>query len=436
MPVLDPIGTQPSPSRINRDDAEDFIHDLITPSVILEHPIPNDGASPDSATITEDAPADSSQVAGDTPVVEQSANHEDAIHSGSYIVSTSHDFRDSDRGASGSDRVENITNLPVFTASLQYDVPSRIQRDHPIDNVIGPLDYGVQNRNQSGQVNECLYSCFISQIELKNVEMALNEPSWVDAMHEELNQFEKLNVWQLVELPEGKKALDTRWVFHNKQDDSRVIVRNKARLVVRGFHQIEGLDYTEVYALVARLEAIRIFLAYESYMNFIIYHMDVKTTFLYGEVKGEIYVDQPLGFVNSKFPNHVYKLDKALYGLHQAPRSWYATLTEHLLHHGYTRGRIDQTLFIKRQDDDQIVVQIYLDDIIFGSTSDVLRKEFEVVMMKRFKMSSLGEMTMFLGLQVKQSSAGILFHQAKYVDDILAKFGFKDAKEANTPMAE
>ncbi|KAI3494633.1 hypothetical protein L1887_40550 [Cichorium endivia] len=266
--------------------------------------------------------------------------------------------------------------------------------------------------------------------------MALNEPSWVDAMHEELNQFEKLNVWQLVELPEGKKALDTRWVFRNKKDDSGVIVRNKARLVVRGFRQIEGLDYTEVYAPVARLEAIRIFLAYASYMKFTVYQMDVKTAFLYGEVKEEIYVDQPPGFVNSKFPNHVYKLDKALYGLHQAPRAWYATLTEHLLQHGYTRGTIDQTLFIKRQGDDQIVVQIYVDDIIFGSTSDVLCKEFELVMKKRFEMSSLGEMTTFLGLQVKQDSTGILIHQAKYVEDIIARFGFKDAKEANTPMAE
>ena len=114
--------------------------------------------------------------------------------------------------------------------------------------------------------------------------MALNEPSWVDAIHEELNQFEKLKVWQLVELPKGKKSLDTRWVFRNKQDDSGVIVRNKARLVVRGFRQIEGLDYTEVYAPVARLEAIRIFLASASHMGFTVYQMDVKTAFLYGEV--------------------------------------------------------------------------------------------------------------------------------------------------------
>ncbi|KAI3740356.1 hypothetical protein L2E82_30784 [Cichorium intybus] len=211
-------GTQPRSSGVNRDDDAEIILDLITPSVILEDPALNDGASPTSNIVTEDAPVDSSHVVGEPPAVDQSASLEDALNSDpadlfdstlmdflfperipdEYVASTSHDFRDSDRGALGSGSVENITNLLISTASLEHAVPSRIQRDHPIDNVICSLNDWVQTRSQSGSVNECLYSCFISQIEPKNFQMELNEPSWVDVMHEELNQFQNLNVWQLV----------------------------------------------------------------------------------------------------------------------------------------------------------------------------------------------------------------------------------------------
>ena len=164
--------------------------------------------------------------------------------------------------------------------------------------------------------------------------------------------------------------------------------------------------------------------------------MDVKTSFLYGPMKEEIYVDQPPGFVNSKFLNYVYKLDKALYGLHQASRTWYATVIDHFLKHGYTRGMIDQTLFIKHVDGDIILVQIYVDDIILGSTSKKLCKEFEMIMKRRFEMSSLGEMMIFWGLQVRQISTGILLHQGKYVKDMLEMSNFKDAKACMIPMAE
>ncbi|KAD5802556.1 hypothetical protein E3N88_13916 [Mikania micrantha] len=163
--------------------------------------------------------------------------------------------------------------------------------------------------------------------------------------------------------------------------------------------------------------------------------MDVKTAFLYGKVNEEIYVCQPPGFEDSQYPDHVYKLDKALYGLHQAPRAWYAALTDHLLAHGYTRGVIDQTLFVRKDKDNLILVQIYVDDIIFGSTSSVLCKEFEAVMKKKFEMSAMGEMTFFLGLQVKQDPKGVLIHQGKYVTDILTKFKMLGSKPASTPMA-
>ncbi|KAD4585633.1 hypothetical protein E3N88_23234 [Mikania micrantha] len=171
-------------------------------------------------------------------------------------------------------------------------------------------------------------------------------------------------------------------------------------------------------------------------MGFTVYQMDVKTAFLYGKVKLEIYLSQPPSFIDSDHPEHVNRFDKALYGIHQAPRAWYATLTEHLLSHGYTRCIIDQTLFLKRVDDDMILVQIYVDDIIFGSTSEKLCKEFESVMKKKYEMSSLGEMTTFLGLQVPQNSEGILIHQRKYVTDMLIKFGMQDYHSKVAPMKE
>ncbi|KAD3640341.1 hypothetical protein E3N88_29564 [Mikania micrantha] len=247
-------------------------------------------------------------------------------------------------------------------------------------------------------------------------------------------QFQKLKVWNLVPLPKGKLPIGTSWVFRNKRDNSRVITWNKARLVIQGFYQQEGIYYEEVFAPVTRLEAIRIFLAYASYINFTVYQMDVKTAFLYAKVKEEIYVYQPLGFGDSQHPGHVYKLDKALYRLHQTPRAWYATLTDHLLAHGYTCGAIDQTLFVRKDKDDLILIQIYVNNIIFGSTSSVLCREFEAVMKKKFEMSAMGEMTFFLGLQVKQDSKGVLIHQRKYVTDILTKFKMLKSKLASTPM--
>ncbi|KAD3067019.1 hypothetical protein E3N88_34899 [Mikania micrantha] len=354
-------------------------------------------------------------------------------HCVDQVTESSENAHTNNISSSSIDQVNSLSNLLDNLAVEEVPTLS-INKNHPVENIIGPLSEGVltrsrtitaQNllpeetttRSQSGPINSCLYSCFISQVEPKNVKMALKESSWVEAMQEELMQFQKLKV------------------FRNKRDDSGVIIRNKARLVVQGFYQQEGIDYEEVFAPVARLEAIRIFLAYASFMNFTVYQMDVKTAFLYGKVKEEIYVCQPPGFEDPQNPEHVYKLDKALYGLHQAPRAWYATLTDHLLANGYTRGAIDQTLFVRKDKDDLILVQIYVDDIIFGSTSSALCKEFEGVMKKKFEMSAMGEMTFFLGLQVKQDSKGVLIHQGKYVTDILTKFKMMESKPASTPMA-
>ncbi|GJR82198.1 putative ribonuclease H-like domain-containing protein, partial [Tanacetum coccineum] len=256
-----------------------------------------------------------------------------------------------------------------------------------------------QRRNNHKDFQHCLFACFLSQIEPKKISEALEDESWVDAMQEELLQFKIQKVWILVDLPHGKKAIGTKWVYRNKKDERGVVVRNKARLVAQGHRQEEGIDYDEVFAPVARIEAIRIFLAFASYMGFIVYQMDVKSAFLYGTIDEEVYVSQPPGFVDPKCPKKVYKVVKALYGLHQAPRAWYATLSTFLLKSGYRRGTIDKTLFIKKDKNDIILVQVYMDDIIFGSTKKSWCDEFEALIKNRFQMSSMGELTFFLGLQ-------------------------------------
>ncbi|GJW86756.1 putative ribonuclease H-like domain-containing protein [Tanacetum coccineum] len=242
------------------------------------------------------------------------------------------------------------------------------------------------------------------------------------------------HVMTLVDLPNGKRSIGTKWVFRNKKDERGIVVRNKARLVAQGYTQEEGIDYDEVFAPVARIEAIRLFLAYASFMGFIVYQMDVKSAFLYGTIEEEVYVCQPPSFEDPHFPDKVYKVEKALYGLHQAPRAWYETLSTYLIENGFRRGTIDKTLFIKKDKGDILLVQVYVDDIIFGSTKKSLCDEFKGLMHKRFQMSSIGELTFFLGLQVQQKKDGIFISQDKYVAEILKKFDFATVKTASTPM--
>ncbi|GJY72804.1 putative ribonuclease H-like domain-containing protein [Tanacetum coccineum] len=290
----------------------------------------------------------------------------------------------------------------------------------------------MKRKNKDHQ--NCLLACFLSQEEPKNISQALQDESWVEAMQEELLQFKLQKVWILVDLPSGKKAIGTKWVFKNKRDERSIVVKNKARLVAQGFRQEEGIDYDEVFAPVARIEAIRLFLAFASYMGFTVYQMDVKSAFLYGTIEEEVYVHQPPGFVDPAHPNKVYKVIKALYGLHQAPRAWYETLSSFLMENGFRRGTIDKTLFIKKNKSDIMLVQVYVDDIIFGSTKKSMCTEFEDCMHKRFQMSSMGELTFFLGLQVKQQPDGIFISQDKYVADILKKFDFWSIRTATTPI--
>nr|GEV43717.1 hypothetical protein [Tanacetum cinerariifolium] len=267
----------------------------------------------------------------------------------------------------------SITSSPIPT--------TRNHKDHLISQIIGDLSSTTQIRSMSRVITDqgglsqifnddlytCMFSCFLSQEEPKRI---------------------------LVDLPHGKRAIGNKWVYRNKKDERGIVVRNKARLVTQGHTQEEGIDYEEVFALVARIEAIRLFLAYASFMGFMVCQMDVKSAFLYGTIDEEVYVCQPLGFEDPDHPDKVYKVVKALYGLHQAPRTCYETLANYLLENGFHRGKIDQTLFIKKQKGDILLVQIY----------------------------------------VKQKKDGIFISQDKYVAEILKKFGLTEGKSASTPI--
>nr|GEU48483.1 hypothetical protein [Tanacetum cinerariifolium] len=240
----------------------------------------------------------------------------------------------------------------------------KIHKDHLKSQIIGLVDSPVQTKNKSKEMEE--------REEPKKITDALKDPSWVEAMQEELLQFKIQNVWILVDCPEGVRPIGTKWVLKNKKDERGIVIRNKARLVAQGHTQEEGIDYKEVFALVARIEAIRLFLAYASFMGFTVYQMDVKNAFLYGTIDEEVYVMQPPGFQDPEFPARVYKVEKAMYRLYQAPRAWYGTLSKYLLTNGFQR--------------------------------------------------------------VLQKKDGIFLSQDKYVGDILKKFGYSDVRSANTPM--
>ncbi|GKD31019.1 retrovirus-related pol polyprotein from transposon TNT 1-94 [Tanacetum coccineum] len=248
-------------------------------------------------------------------------------------------------------------------------------KDHSLEQVIGEPSRPVLTWNQLRTDGEmCIYAFFMSTMEPSNVKEVMSNPAWIDSMQEELLQFKQLDVWEIVPFSENIKPLTLKWLFKNKINKENMVIRNKTHLVMRGYRQEEGIDYEESFAPITMMEAIRIFLAYVAHKSFILFQMDVKTTFLPGLLNEDVYVSQPEGFINADHPSHVYKLKKALYGLKQAPRAC------------------------------------------------------------RFEMSMMGEMTFFLGLQVNQSPCAIFINQSNYVLEILNKYGMETCDPIGTPM--
>ncbi|XP_073046244.1 uncharacterized protein [Primulina eburnea] len=321
-----------------------------------------------------------------------------------------------DEQGENSEKEDDVTNEGI-------DIPSKIQKNHPSSQILGETFGGMQTRRNekvdyrkmmglvcmTSVYSQVSHSCFVSLVEPKNISEALKDEFWVDAMHEELEQFVRNDVWDLVPRPDNVNVIGTKWIFKNKTDESGIVVRNKARLVAQGYTQIEGIDFDETFAPVARIESVRLLLAIACHMDIKLYQMDVKSAFLNDILKEEAYVSQPKGFEDPHHPNHVYKLKKALYGLKQAPRAWYGKLTEFLLDLGFKRGEVDKTLFIQKSKHDILVCQIYVDDIIFGASSQKDVDEFVKCMSTTFEMSM-------------------------YAKNLVKKFSAENTKHMKTPM--
>ncbi|GJV20335.1 retrovirus-related pol polyprotein from transposon TNT 1-94 [Tanacetum coccineum] len=308
---------------------------------------------------------------------------------------------------------------------------------HPIDNIIGNPSRPVSTRKQlATDALWCFYNSVLSKVEPKNFQSAATEDCWFQAMQDEIHEFDRLDVWELVPPPDSAMIIALKWIYKVKLDEYGDVLKNKARLVAKGFRQEEGLDFEESFAPVARLEAIRIFIANAASKNMTVYQMDVKTAFLNGELKEEVYVHQPEGFVDPERPHHVYRLKKALYGLKQAPRAWYDTLSRFLLAQGFSKGVVDPTLFIRKTGKHTLHVQIYVDDIIFASTDPKDCDRFSNEMSSKFQMSMMGQISFFLGLQISQNPRGIFINQSKYANEILKKFDLHKSDPVDTPMVE
>ncbi|GJX99610.1 retrovirus-related pol polyprotein from transposon TNT 1-94 [Tanacetum coccineum] len=281
-------------------------------------------------------------------------------------------------------------------------------KDHPFENIISELDRPVSIRLQLlEQALFCYYDAFLTAVEPKT-----------------------LDVWELVPRPDKVMVITLKWIYKVKLDELGGILKNKARLVACGYRQEEGIDFEESFAPVARLEAIRIFLAFSAHKNMVIYQMDVKTAFLNANLREEVYGSQSDGFVDPDNPNHVYKLKKALYGLKQAPRVWYDMLSSFLISQDFSKGSVDPTLFIRKEGKELLLVQVYVDDIIFAASTPEL---YDLFMCSKFKMSMMGKISFFLGLQIFQNPRGIFINQSKYALESLKKYSFDSCGSGPLP---
>nr|GEX05584.1 retrovirus-related Pol polyprotein from transposon TNT 1-94 [Tanacetum cinerariifolium] len=289
--------------------------------------------------------------------------------------------------------------LVLPAQAVQAPVNSAAEPNYMEDHTIAPVDnnpfvnvFAPEPHSEASSSGDII----LLKVEPKNFKTAITEDCWFQAMQDEIYEFDRLQVWELVPQPDCVMIILLKWIYKVKLDEYGDVLKNKARLVAKGYRLEEGIDFEESFAPVARIEAIRIFITNAASRNMPIYQMDVKTAFLKPELKEEVYVSQPEGFVDPDHPTHVYRLKKALYGLKQAPRAWYDTLLRFLLDNDFSKGAVDPTLFTRKTSKYILLVQIYVDDIIFASTDPKACDMFSNEMSLKFQMSMMGQMSYFL----------------------------------------
>ena len=270
--------------------------------------------------------------------------------------------------------------------------------------------------------------------EPEGYEKAKHNLEWQKAMQEEICMIEKNCTWELVDRPPSKNVIGVKWIFITKLNADSTINKYKASLVVKGYAQIYGVDYSETFAPVARMDSIRFLLAVAAHRNWKVFQLDVKSAFLNGILQEEIYVEQPAGFVNQGKEDKVYLLKKALYGLKQAPRAWYGRIDDYLTGSGFQKSLSEATLYVKRFNDDVLIISLYVDDLLVTGSNTMQVAEFKLNMMQVFEMTDLGLMKFFLGMEIMQNREEIFICQKKYSREILKKFQMDNCKPTATPM--
>jgi hypothetical protein len=325
-----------------------------------------------------------------------------------------------------SDKID--PNDPVLQVPIALRKPVRECTKHPLY----PLTKYVSYDKLSPQ-----YQAFISTLSSikipKNIQEALSEPEWRVAVHEEIKALEKNDTWDVVSLPEVKVPVGCRWVFTVKYNSDGTLQRYKARLVAKGYTQTYGLDYSETFSPVAKLNTVRILLSVAVNRDWSLEQLDVKNAFLHGNLK-EVYMDIPPGFAGGS-GSKVCKLKKSLYGLKQSPRAWFERFMKFLKNEGFKQGHSDHTLFVKRSLDGKLtILVVYVDDIILTGDDQVGRIHIKSKLAKEFEIKELGSLKYFLGMEFARSNKGLVVSQRKYVLDLLEETGMSECKPAATPM--